>query len=87
MRFYKGSIKDALQKGTKIVESRSRYIRAMNIIMADKSEACLYTFFNQDEDYFTLFSKKDKNKIMICSDPFPGEKDWIPLENRTIKEL
>jgi len=86
-RFYKGSIKEALIKGTKIVESRSRYIRAMNIIITDKSQACLSSLFNQDEDYFTMYSKKLSNGIIVCSDPYPQEMDWRPIMNRTIEEI
>jgi predicted glutamine amidotransferase len=87
LRFYKGSIKEAMQKGTKIVESRSRYIRAMNIIMADKSQACVSALFNEDEDYFTMYTKKLGNGIIICSEPYPKEKDWQPIKNRTIEEF
>jgi len=87
MRFYKGNIKEALERGTKIVENHSRHIRAMNIIIADKKKACLSSLFNQDFDYFTLFSKKLDDGIIVCSDPYPGEENWIPYKNRTIEEL
>ncbi len=87
LRFYKGSIKKAMEKGLKIVEARSRYIRAMNIIMADKSNACLSSLYNENKEYFTLYSKKLRDGIIVCSAPYPGEKDWQPFKNRSIEEV
>lgn len=85
LRFNKGRLHDALKKGTKIIEKRSKYIRAMNIIMADKKKAYLSSLFNEDDDYFTMQVKKDNEKLVICSDPFPNENDWQKIENRTVK--
>jgi glutamine amidotransferase len=85
MRFNNGSLYEALKKGTAIIEKRSKYIRAMNIIMADKKKAYLSSLFNEDNVYFTMHVKNDENKLIICSDPFPDEEDWRKIENRTVK--
>ena len=85
LRFNKGNLFDALKKGTAIIERRSKYIRAMNIIMADKKLVYLSTLFNEDKEYFTMHVKKKGNKLIICSDPFPEENGWRKIENRTIK--
>ena len=85
MRFNKGNLLAALSKGTVIIEKRSKYIKAMNIIMADRHKAYLSSLFNEDETYFTMHVKNDNNKIIICSDHYPGENDWQKIENRTIK--
>jgi predicted glutamine amidotransferase len=85
LRFNKGNLFDALKKGTAIIERRSKYIRAMNIIMADKKLVYLSTLFNEDKEYFTMHVKKKSNKLIICSDPFPEENGWRKIENRTIK--
>lgn len=87
LRFYKGSIKEAMQKGTKIVESRSRYIRAMNIIMTDKSQACVSSLFNEDDDYFTMYTKQHSYCKIVCSEPYPEETDWQPIGNRSLEEI
>jgi predicted glutamine amidotransferase len=85
LRFNKGNLFDALKKGTAIIERRSNYIRAMNIIMADKKLVYLSTLFNEDKEYFTMHVKKKNNKLIICSDPFPEENGWQKIENRTVK--
>ena len=85
LRFYKGDLLKALQKGTDIIEKRSKYIRAMNIIIADKKQACLSSLFNEDDEYFTMHLKKDETNLVICSVPFPDDDGWKKIENRTVK--
>jgi glutamine amidotransferase len=85
MRFNKGDLTSALNKGVEIIEKRSKYVKAMNIIMADRSKAYLCSIFNEEKDYFTMYTKRDNNNIIICSDPFPGEIGWQIIDNRTIK--
>lgn len=80
-----GNLFNALKKGTAIIEKRSNYIRAMNIILADKRQAYLSSLFNEDFEYFTMYVKEDDYKIIICSDSFPEENDWQKIENRTAK--
>ena len=85
LRFNNNNILGALQKGTEIIEKRSNYIRAMNIIIADKKQAVLSSLFNEDEEYFTMNVKNDIDKLIICSDTFPDEDGWQKIDNRTIK--
>ena len=85
IRFDKGNLLDALKKGITIIEKRSKYIRAMNIIMADKKKAYLSSLFNEDDAYFTMHVKNDNNKLIICSDPFLDEDDWQKIGNRTVR--
>ena len=60
-RFDKGSIKEALQKGTEIITKKSSYVRAMNIIVTDKEAAYVHSQFNEDDEYFTLHAKLSNN--------------------------
>jgi predicted glutamine amidotransferase len=85
-RFDKGSIKDALEKGTEIIKKKSSFIRAMNIIMTDSEAAYVYSHFNEEEDYFTMHTKLSEDLIVICSDPFFGENDWQPIQNNSLSE-
>lgn len=85
-RFDKGSVKDALQKGTEIISKKSAYVRAMNIIMTDSEAAYVYSQFSEDAEYFTLHKKNQEDLTMICSDPFIGEKDWEPILNNSLTE-
>ena len=83
-RFDKGDMKAALSKGTDIINKRSRYVRAMNIIIGDKEKAYVSSLFNEDEDYFTMHYKKRQGEIIICSQPYEGQNDWQKIENNSI---
>ncbi|MGK9367985.1 class II glutamine amidotransferase [Melioribacter sp. Ez-97] len=86
-RFDKGSIKDAILKGASIIEKKSAYIRAMNIILADNDFAYVYSKFGEDPDYFTMHKKIEDDLVLVCSDPFPGESGWQKIENESITEF
>lgn len=85
-RFDNGNIKEAVEKGVKIINNRTKYIRAMNFIIADKNRAILNTQFNEDENYFTMNLKRDENRLIICSDPLDNSK-WESIPNNTIMEI
>lgn len=86
-RFDKGSLKEALQKGTEIITKKSTYVRAMNIIMTDEKAAYVYSQFNEDENYFTLHVKLSDYSVVVCSDPFVGENDWQKINNNSLAEF
>ena len=86
-RFENQGLLNALKKGTKIIETRSRYVRAMNIIISDKKKVFMSSLFNEDENYFTMHYKKTNGMLIVCSDPFEHEKGWTKIANRTIGEF
>lgn len=86
-RFDKGNIKDAINKGTDIIIKKSSYVRAMNFIIADNNYAYVYSFFNEDPDYFTMHKKILDNTILVCSEKFIDEKDWQPIPNKSLMEF
>ncbi len=86
-RFDKGSIKEAINKGTEIINKKSKYVRAMNIIWADNEAAYVYAQFNEDEDYFTMYKYQNKNTVAVCSEKFPDENDWLPISNNSLTEI
>ncbi|MEW6703204.1 MAG: class II glutamine amidotransferase [Bacteroidota bacterium] len=86
-RFNKGNIKDAVEKGTEIIQKKSNYIRAMNIILSDWRASYVYSHFNEDKDYFTMYAKLSDALIIVCSEPFYGERDWLPIQNNSLMEL
>ncbi len=86
-RFDKGSIKGAISKGTEIINKKSNYVRAMNIIWADNEAAYVYAQFNEDADYFTMYKYQNKNTVAVCSEKFPDENDWLPIANNSLTEI
>jgi glutamine amidotransferase len=83
-RFDTGRMEAALRRATGIIEKRTEYIKAMNIIVADKEKAFVASWFNEDPDYFTLRVKKN-DELIICSEPYPGVADWADIPNRSIE--
>lgn len=86
-RFDKGSIKEAIGKGTEIINKKSNYIRAMNIIWSEEKTSYVYSQFNENADYFTMYKKENENTVAVCSEKFPDEKDWLPIANNTLTEI
>ena len=86
-RFDKGDMLTALQKAVGIIQKRTDYIKAMNILIADKQDVYLSSLFNDDPDYFTLREMADDGRHILCSEPYPNEPGWTNIPNHTIKGL
>lgn len=80
-RFDRGSLESALQKGTDIIKRRTRYLRAMNIIMAQGDRLYLSSNFSEDPDYFTLYQHNGP-RTMFCSQPLGP--DWKAIPNQSL---
>jgi predicted glutamine amidotransferase len=80
-RFNNGDMNSALEKSVKIINKRSKYVRAMNIFIADKESVYVSSTYNEDPDYFGMHYKKTDNELIICSEFYPNEANWKPIEN------
>lgn len=85
-RFDKGNLKETVEKAVNIIEKRSEYIKAMNIVICDKDKAVVSSLFNEDEDYFTVHYKENEKGIVVCSDPLDNG-EWNKISNRSITEF
>ena len=86
-RFDKGDKFDATQRAVDIINKRSAYVRAMNLILSDGEQSVLSTGFSEDPEYFQVHEKRCDGLHLICSDPFPGQTDWQTIENHTTVRL
>lgn len=84
-RFNQGDMFEALKKGTEVIQKRTKYIRAMNIVISDKSTAYVASVFNEDADYFTMHYSQDPKQLLISSEVFSGDGKWQRIENRTVR--
>lgn len=84
-RFDGGDTLIALKKAVGLIRNRTRYIRAMNIILVKDTAIYLSTFFTGDEDYFTM-RYKEGPELIICSEAFPLEEDWQRIANETVRK-
>ena len=87
-RFDDGDMGRALERGLDAIEKRTRYVRAMNLIVADASRRVHFaTRFNEDPDYFRMHAALRDGVRILCSAPYPesgGRWAWTPVANGAI---
>ena len=86
-RFDRGDLLEALKKGVEIIRKRTQYVRAMNIILADKKAAYVASVFNEDPEYFTLHYRQTPDQLVICSERLAPDGGWAKIENNTIRSF
>ena len=83
-RFDREDTLKALEKAVGIIKKRTRYIRGMNIIMVNEGGVFVSSFFNEDEEYFTL-RYREGTELIICSEPYPSGKKWQRIANNSVR--
>ena len=86
-RFDRGDLRLALERGLPLIEKRTRYVRAMNIVVVDAAlRVTVASRFNEDPDYFQLRRATVGGADVLCSEPYPGvgPRDWTPAANGTV---
>ncbi len=86
-RFHRGHWPDTLKRTMEFIKARTRYVKAMNMGIADSEGMWVGSFFNEDPQYFTLHRKNAHDFSMVCSEPYPGETGWEKLPNGFIGEV
>lgn len=82
-RFDKNGMEQALLKAVEIINKRTSYIRAMNIIIAEKDKVYYSSLFNEDPDYFQMQYKQSDDELIICSEVYPDESGWNKIDNKS----
>lgn len=82
-RMDKGDLHVALEKAVRIIDKRTTYIRAMNIILSDGTTSVVSSSYNEDPAYFQMYRDQRNGLERVCSQPFPGETGWQPVPNNT----
>ena len=83
-RFDRGDMHAALERGLRVIEKRSRYVRAMNLILASPTRVHVSCRFAEDPDYFRMYERETGDTRVVCSDPYPGTTDWVPIDNGAV---
>ncbi len=83
-RFDQGDMRKALVKAIEIIKRRTRYIKAMNIILVNDASIIASSLFNEDDEYFTLRYREEK-ELIICSEPYPSEGNWEAIANDCVR--
>ena len=70
-----------------LIEKRTRYVRAMNMIIVSRDSSELATVYNENPAYFQMYRSRQAAVDIVCSEPYPGETGWRPTDNRTVQTL
>jgi len=84
-RFDTGDFAEAVRKAVNIIQKRTTYLRAMNILISDRRKIYLVSVFNEAPEYFTLHLKRHTGQLIICSENYRGESNWQKIKNHTIE--
>ncbi len=84
LRLPRRQMSETLATAIRILKKQTHFVRASNIIVADKEGACVASLFNEDPEYFTLHYKQSANESVLCSAPYPGETGWHKLRNDSL---
>jgi glutamine amidotransferase len=79
---HRGDAGAALQQGVALIKQRTRYVRAMNIIMTDRQRFYVSTAYAENPAYFHMVVKQGP-VLVICSEPLPGETGWRAIANHS----
>ena len=80
-RFDRGDMHEALERGLSVIDKRTRYVRAMNVILASPARVHVSCRFAEDPDYFQLRERDSGGVRIICSDPYPRTSEWTRIDN------
>ena len=83
-RFDRGDMHEALERGLSVIDKRTRYVRAMNVILASPARVHVSCRFAEDPDYFQLRERDSGGVRIICSDPYPRTSEWTRIDNGAV---
>lgn len=87
-RFDRGDMLAALKKSIPIVQRRSSYVRAANIVIGDGEKLYLHSSYREDPEYFTLHMKKTADEALVCSERYaPETEGWSSIRNGEFMEV
>ncbi len=86
-RFDKGDIAAAMRKGMDVIVRRTRYVRAMNMVIADRENVYVGSVYNEQPEYFRLRARDDEGGFVVSSETVPKNGSWRIIPNDTVEQL
>ena len=86
-RYDRGEIETAIRQGVRILTRKTRYVRAMNFIIATGENAWLSTQFNENPDYFQMHEKRTDKLIIVSSSPYEASDGWTRIKNHSVMQI
>jgi hypothetical protein len=84
-RLAEGDLAAGLASATALIRARTRYVKAMNIVLADGKWIFVHSSFGEQPGYFTVHVLRGNGRVVVCSEPLPGEEIWQPLANGALE--
>ena len=81
-RFDHGDLAEAVTRGAEVINKRTRYVRAMNFIIATRDAVHVSSDFGEDPDYFQLQVAERPGELIICSQAY-GDHAWHAFPNHS----
>jgi glutamine amidotransferase len=86
-RFDRGDLCAATARAVEIINKRSAYVRAMNLVLSNGEQSCLSSGYSEDPEYFRMYRKQQAGLDLVCSRPLDEEAGWTAIENHTTTPL
>jgi predicted glutamine amidotransferase len=78
---------EQLRTAMRLVGQRTRYVRAMNLVIGGGGRFVVGSSYSEDAEYFTLHARRAEGMTIVCSDVYGGNEGWSPLANGAIEEI
>lgn len=80
-RLTSGDLRAGVARAAAVIRARSRYVRAMNVVLCDGERIVAHSSFAERPEYFTVHVAARDGRVALCSEPLPGEDGWRPMDN------
>ncbi len=81
-RFDRGDPAAAVARGARVINHRTRRIRAMNFFLANSQNVQVYSQFDSEPEYFQLQQIMLGDEQVVCSARYDlGDNSWQPIPN------
>ena len=84
-RMTNGDLAAGIAHASATIRARTGYVRAMNIVLCDRTRILAHCEFGEMPDYFTMHVARGEDHVAVCSEPLAGLGPWRPLANRTLE--
>lgn len=84
---HRGNLGRGVKRAVATVLERSRYVRAMNMILTEGEQALVFSYFGEAADYFTLYRRDEGGCTRVCSGRYGNPQAWRPLENLSLEVI
>lgn len=80
-RFDRGDKCAATKRAVDIIQRRSAYVRALNLLLSDGEQSVLSTSYSEDPGYFQMYRKRAAGMDIVCSRPLDDQPGWQTIDN------